>query len=275
MLPRPQALVEHADHFTVLINSCDAFEDCWPPFFSLFHKYWPECDAPILLNTESKAWSFPGADVHATRVQARCGRRLTWSECLLLALDQVTTPLVLYMQEDYFLHRPVHDALVRNAAGFMLQHPDIKHIGLSRHGSLGPYAAHPSGWLLTIGPRARYRISTQAGLWRVDTLRSYLRSRENGWMFEILGTVRAWRRHDTFLVVDYSTPLGAPIEYIHTGIIKGAWHPGIPAIFSANGLSMDFSRRGFYVEKPALRRKLETARRLAGDPIGVLRGILS
>jgi len=261
--------------FSVLINSCDAFEDCWLPFFTLFNRYWPECDAPVLLNTETKAWSCEQLPVVTTHVQAGLDRRLTWSECLLAALEHVQTPLVLYMQEDYFLQRPVRDAAVRAAAALMLREPEVKHVALSRHCSLGPYLPHPSGWLMTVRPRARYRISTQAALWRVETLRSYLRPRENGWMFEILGTVRAWRRRETFLAVDFSGPVGPPIEYVHTGIIKGAWHPAMPELFAANDLAMDFSRRGFYVEKPALLRKLETVRRLASDPVGILRGLLT
>jgi hypothetical protein len=49
----------------------------------------------------------------------------------------------------------------------------------------------------------------------------------------------------------------------------------MPELFAANDLAMDFSRRGFYVEKPALLRKLETVRRLASDPVGILRGLLT
>jgi hypothetical protein len=261
--------------FSVLVNSCDAFDDCWLPFFTLFGRYWPECDAPVLLNTETKDWSCEQLPVVATRVQAGLDRRLTWSECLLAALEHVRTPLVLYMQEDYFLQRLVRDSAVREAAALMLRDPEVKHIALSRHCSAGPYLPHPGNGFRVIRPRARYRISTQAGLWRVETLRSYLRPRENGWMFEILGTVRAWRRQETFLTVDYSGPEGPPMEYIHTGIIKGAWHQAMPEIFAANGLAMDFSRRGFYVEKPGPLRKLETLRRLASDPVGVLRGLLT
>jgi hypothetical protein len=228
---------------------------------------------PVFLNTELKDWSFEARPVTATRVQAGQGARLTWSECLLRALEQVGTPLVLYLQEDYFLERRVRDDAIRAAVELMIADPGIGNVQLSRHGSLGPFHPHPSGWLQEVAPRARYRISTQAALWRVETLRSYLRPRENGWMFEILGTVRSWQRDDTFLVVDHSTAAGAPMEYLHTGIIKGAWHPGIPAVFAANGIEMDFSRRGFYVEKPALRRRIETVQRLAGDPVGVLTGL--
>ena len=261
--------------FSVLVNSCDAFEDCWQPFFTLLGRFWPECDVPVFLNTESKSWSGAGPPAIATRVQAGIDRRLTWSECLLAALERIETPLVLYMQEDYFLQRSVLDDAIRAAAGLMMRDPSIRHVALSRHGSLGPYLPHESGWLQVIRPRARYRISTQAALWRVESLRAYLRPRENGWMFEILGTTRAWRRDETFLLVDYSTPRGAPMEYLHTGIIKGAWHPGIPAVFAANGIPVDFSRRGFYVAKPALLRRAETLRQLARDPVGVIRGLIA
>jgi len=43
-----------AHNLTVLVNSTDTFSDCWPPFFQLFKRYWPECPCPIILNTETK-----------------------------------------------------------------------------------------------------------------------------------------------------------------------------------------------------------------------------
>ena len=46
--------------FTVLVNSSDGFEDCWDPFFKLFDKYWPNCNAPIILNTEKKTYKSTG-----------------------------------------------------------------------------------------------------------------------------------------------------------------------------------------------------------------------
>jgi hypothetical protein len=264
-------------NFTIIVNSSDGFSDCWEPFFKLFKLYWPECDAAILLNTEKKDWSYPGLDVRCTQVSPREEtRRPTWSECLLRALEQVKTPLVLYFQEDYFFERPVNHALINDLARTMVERPEIKHLGLTHFGSRGPFAPTADPRLWSISQKAGYRISTQAGLWRVDTLRSYLRPEENGWMFELYGTQRARRKVESFLTVNRDTFDGdraAVIKYTHTGIIKGKWHPAMPALFAAHGIPMDFTRRGFYRAKHPYVEKLHTLKKLLGDPSGLLRGL--
>jgi hypothetical protein len=255
------------DKFSILVNSCDGFEDCWNPFFTLIQRYWPECDARIFLNTEKKDWHFDGLDITCTQVQGTAPERLTWSECLLNALDQVQTPLVLYFQEDYFIHQPVRHALIQQATEYMLAHPEVGHIALTRHCSLGPYESYPENWLQTIGQKARYRVCTQAALWRTDTLRSYLDPKENGWMFEILGTWRAHKRRDTFLSTKWDPEVGGPaIDYLHTGIIKGKWLRDMTTVFAQNGIQVDFQNRGFYEPKPRLLHKLEVAQKLLQNP---------
>lgn len=257
---------------TLLVNSSDGFEDCWPIFFHFFDRYWPQFRGPILLNTETKAWPRRDPRLACSRVALGETRRLTWSECLIRALDQLNTPLVLYVQEDYFIDRPVRDVAVREAIDLMLSAPHISHIALTKHASHGPYDPSPFPGFQTIRQNARYRIATQAALWRVPALRSYLHPRENGWMFEILGTRRARRRQDTFLVADFSPERDGPaLDYIHTGIIKGRWHPGMPKLFSDHGLVVDTSRRGIYIEPDPVRRKMEVIRKLATDPGHLLR----
>jgi hypothetical protein len=254
-------------HFTVLVNSCDAFEDCWQPFFRLFSRYWPGCDARVLLNTESKHWECDSVLVECTVVQRGATGRLSWSECLIRALDQVRTPLVLYLQEDYFIDRPVRVDLIRRAVEHMISRPEVQHVGLTKHGSHGPYPPTDQEWLHLIRRDARYRISTQAGLWRVDALKSYLRPEENGWMFEIFGTWRASRRDELFLCADHDPERGGPaIDYLHTGIIKGRWLRGIQKVFETNGIEVDYSRRGFYEPKHPLLHKFEVGSRLLERP---------
>ena len=262
--------------YTILVNTSDGFDDCWGPFFTLFKRYWPACDAPILLNTERKSAQFADLPVHCTKVQGENEERLTWSECLLRALDQVQTPLVMYFQEDYFLDKPADDERIRKAIAYMLEHPEVKHIGLTRHGSLGPYEPYaPVPWLQKIRQNARYRISTQAGIWRVETLRSYLRSEESGWMFEIYGTWRAHRRDETFLCLKTDQANNGPaLDYLHTGIIKGKWLRGIKPVFEANGIEVDYAKRGFYEPKPYLLHKFELASKLLERPWYMLKQLI-
>jgi hypothetical protein len=139
-------------------------------------------------------------NIIATRTQNLSSRKLTWSECLLVGLNKLNTPLVLYLQEDYFIDEIVDNAFISDSVDYMLKNPDIGMISLTQFGSHGPYLEHTnnSNYLL-IRRDAKYRISTQAALWRVDKLKSYIKTNENGWMFEIYGTWRAHKRDDTFL----------------------------------------------------------------------------
>lgn len=253
--------------YTVLVNSCDAFEDCWLPFFQLFSRYWVTCEAKILLNTERKNWACNLVHVECTQVQGGGSELLSWSKCLIRALDQVQTPLVLYFQEDYFIHQKVRSDLIHRSVDHMIANPQVKHIGLTKHGSHGPFLKTDQDWLHLIPRNARYRISTQAGLWRVDALRSYLRPEENGWMFEIFGTWRSSRRNDIFLCADHDPAHGGPaIDYLHTGIIKGRWLREIQNVFEANGIDIDYSRRGFYVPKHPFLHKFEVGSRIFERP---------
>ena len=38
---------------TILVNSCDKYEDAWEPFFVLLEKYWIDHPRKILLNSET------------------------------------------------------------------------------------------------------------------------------------------------------------------------------------------------------------------------------
>ena len=262
-------------NFTVLVNSSDGYVDCWQPFFRLFTLYWPDCNLKVLLNTETTSWSFPGLDLTCTQVGIAADK-LTWSECLIRALDQVRTPLVLYLQEDYFLERSVDTRLVHELAELMEADARIKHVGLTHFGSYGPFHPTSDSRLWRINQKARYRISTQAGLWRTDTLRSYLKPEENGWMFELYGTRRARKRKECFLTVNRESycPSRIPIiQYIHTGIIKGKWHPEMPELFARHGIEVDFETRGFYKEEHWLLRKAGTLKKIASNPVAFFRGM--
>jgi len=254
-------------NYTLLVNTSDGFEDCWEPFFTLFTKYWPTFNAPVFLNTERKQWSFPGMNIQCTMVQGNTEARLPWSECLLRALDQIKTPLVLYFLEDYFIHQPVREDVVQKAADYMIAHPEVEHIALTRFCSHPPYENHTEDWLQVIRQNARYRISTQAAFWRVDALKSYLHSKENAWMFEIYGTWRAHKKKAIFLSTKFDQAHGGPtIEYMPTGIVKGKWLSGIQPIFAANGIKIDYTKRGFYIPKHPLLHKLDVGSKLFEQP---------
>ncbi len=254
------------NNLTIFINTSDGFEDCWNPFFILFNKHWPNCNYPILLNTEFKDYKFPGLDITCTKAHIGINeRKLTWSECLIRGLEKVETPYVLYLQEDYFFETNVNVDIISSFLNKMNSIKDIKYIGLTDIGNCGPFYDYLEDKRLVIVGNNKYRISTQAAIWDKETLLSYILPHENGWMFEIFGTMRSKKRSDLFLTSNrfyfsrYNNPI---ISYEHTGIIKGKWHPAMVSLFNKNNVKVDFKLRGFYKSKPFILRKLETLTKL-------------
>lgn len=243
--------------YCILVNSCDAYEDCWEPFFTLLTRYWPSIDQPIYLNTETKAFAFRDLSIVCPRAGLEARHALSWSEHLRRCLDVLPCEIVLYLQEDYFLTGSVDGQEISRLAELMRIHA-IDHIGLERGLTAIPGVPTQHRFLSSIGQRVEYRISLQAGLWRVPVLRSYLRRRETVWEFEWYGSRRAWRRNHSFLHVnaDYEREHGRRMFPYHpTGIVQGRWvRDVVVELFAANGIEVDFTARGFHEDARPPRR---------------------
>lgn len=271
------------ERFTVLVNSCDSFEDTWLPFFKLYSEFGSELRSPITLVTENREFSFGGLPITCSISNRGKPARLGWAECLHQTLQELDSELILYFQDDYFIERPIEVGRVNAIADEMLKHPEVGYIALTHIATPGPFSkikgSHASGLraltelgVVEIDQKAPYRVSLQASLWRKSTMLSLLNVDENGWMFEIFGTQRAKRRTALFLSV--SRESSAPIFYEHTGIIKGKWNIKMPALFESHGIEIDFSKRGFYQAPPTILRKFETFRMLMKRPEKLVSGLL-
>jgi hypothetical protein len=248
-----QNKISAKNHYGVLINTCDSFDDCWQPYFKLHAKYWPDCGGRLYLNTETKDFSYPGLDVTALKVGAgEDGRRLTWSECLLRALEKIEEDIVLYMHEDYFLKSPVKDDWVERYVQLMQDDESVHCIQLTDQAVM---PADPSQYegLWRVKLKQRYLVSCQAALWRKDVLKSYLRAHESAWQFEEFGSKRGVRMQHNFYVVDPSRVKLNEFEiipYVFTGIVQGRWKEDVVQLFETHGIEIDYSFRGFLADAP-------------------------
>lgn len=235
--------------FSILINTTDSFEDSWTPFFTLFKKYWPDFNGTIYLNTETKDFSFEGLNIVPVKNNIKTPTyKPTWSECLIRALDNIPNAIVLYMQEDYFLHDFVNDNLVSKFAQ-LINSTGIDCIQLTDQATLGSFQKTNYEQLLEIDQNAPYRISTQAALWKKDVLKQYIRKYESAWQFEHYATKRASIFKHNIYNVDTSIYIKGQneiIPYIFTGIIRGKWNIEMVNLSKIEELKIDFDKRGFY-----------------------------
>lgn len=275
---------EHREHnrdITIIVASCDEFSDCWEPFFSLLHKYWPNCSYPVILGTQLKAFTYPGLEIVSSQImKRRFTGELPWSERLLFCLELVESEFVIFMLDDYFISGQVDNEIVEHCVQVMKDN-HYSHITLTEHGLARPTRACHDPLLLEIESRAKYRVSTAPALWRVDSLRSYLRLNENIWQFEVFGSRRSWRREDTFFALNpdaLSNGKEGAIPYFrshyNSGIVRGKWQQEIKPFFESHGITIDYSKRGWFKAMPHLASKVLLARNYMSNPGVFLKGIL-
>ena len=181
-------------NYSILINTCDKFDDCWDPFFKLWSLHWTDCSGKIYLNTEYKDYSYPELDITAVKGCERHHipkeKRATWSQCLKWALETMDTDIILYMQEDYFLKDTVKNEIIENYVQLMTEHSDIACIQLTDQAVLDCGGSEYER-LNAVILKQRYRVSCQAALWRKQELLEIIREQESAWEFEEFGSQRS------------------------------------------------------------------------------------
>lgn len=249
--------------YSIIINTCDKFEDCWDPFFQLWSTYWKDCQGKIYLNTEYKDYYYRGLDIVTTQVckknNVQHDKRATWSQCLKWALEQIDTDIVLYMQEDYFLKDNVKNEIVEKYVQLMTDNENIKCIHLTDQ---AVFASGKSKFthLSNVEYKQRYRVSCQAALWRKEELLILIRESEDAWQFEEFGSMRSSiMKHDYYVVDSNYVKLNQfeIIPYVFTGIIQGRWYEETIPLFEKHNILIDFGIRGFVkdgVSKPLIKR---------------------
>ncbi len=240
----------------VLVMSCDAYRDLWRPFFTLFWRYWADCQFPIYLGANR-------AEHKDGRVTTICAGDGEWSRRLRFCLERMQEEYILLLLEDYFFVRPISTAaivdalkLLHSVAGAVLRlypfpGPDME---VSRHRNFG-----------RIHPLAPYRVSTQAAIWDRRELLRLLHDDETIWDFEWKGTKRSRSQPEKF----YSC-YEALLPYRQV-VERGQWFWSAARKYGKEDIGCDFSARPVMSRTRAIFKVLNARRRNLVDAAMKLR----
>ena len=230
---------------TLLVNTCDAYEDLWQPFFTLLQRYFVPLQMRIVVNTETKTCTFPGLQIDTVNTTAP-----SYGARMRSALDQIDTEYLLLMLDDFFLREPVRMDRLSSIIDWMEADRDIVYFNcdVTEAACDREVNRYPGYRRLPAGNR--YTLNLQAAVWRTDKLRQYWQHDVSPWDWEERCNVLTathprekfycvLREEDRFM--DYGYRKGQWM-----GICHGQWvREDVVPLFAREGIEVDFSKRGF------------------------------
>lgn len=243
---------------TIIVCSCDKYQDLWYPYFEIFRNQWPDCKYPIILNTESKSYEHEGLIIKCLQLY-KPGEDVPWSDRMIETLKHVDTEYVLITLDDHFLINPVDSDKFEYAFNIIKKHKRISELSFIAYVPKNK----KTKWIGNFGrwPLNDYfRVNLDTAIWRKKALLRNLKPGENAWEFELNATERAlWDLTEYYRYKQDAEPILDISFHLRRGygLIRGKWCWRNPELFDQFNIPMDFSIRGYmnkeeciaYVEK--------------------------
>jgi hypothetical protein len=200
----------HFEDISIVVFSCDKYQELWQPFFDMLFKQWPSLkttnsQVPIYLVANSKKYE----DTRITMVNIQ--NETSWSDNALTVLALVKTKYVLVLLEDYFFTR-IDTKRLHEVIEFM-KSEDVAYcqigyngtdINIRKKSEVFPGVAEKHRFEL-------WRTSLYACIWRTKDMAHTLKPGESIWDFEVAGTVRSQGLYGKFLTIFENQP----VEYLN------------------------------------------------------------
>lgn len=236
---------------TVLVNSCDKYEDAWDPFFACLNHFSTKGQPyPIILNTETKQYK---SDYYDIRTVNTLGK-VSWSKRLKHVLSYVETDYVLFLLEDYFLEDEFDIDRLEKVINYMDENVsvgivDIKPRWAECKEQVEKNKIEYKNVQDSFKERvlASFNITCSPAVWRTSTLKQILRDHEDVWDFEYYSGIRA--KKYGIKVVRFITRVPGIYEYNYQiwsgmGITQGKWLPGNVDFFANLNIPVNFGKLG-------------------------------
>lgn len=174
---------------TILVNSCDLYEDAWYPFFKLLSIQWPDCQYKAVLNTETKIYNCPFFDVKTIPT----GKELSWTGRLKYVLNQIDSEYVLFFLEDFFLLTPVRIEAFNKALEIIKNNDEIGMVHFTPSEKVMPVPKYDLENCFYELPEKKRTLRTRVAvsLFRKDYFLKLLYGDENPWQYERESHIRS------------------------------------------------------------------------------------
>jgi hypothetical protein len=236
---------------TILISSCDTYSDLWEPFFTILKNEWQEVnDYKIILNTESMEYHFNGLDVKCLRLYKK-GEKIPWGTRLIETLKRIESKYIIFLLDDFFLTGSVDQKKIDCCLNYMEENNNIAVFCFVPSSDSDNMKSDKYPGFELRNKTAKWRLNTQAAIWRRDKLISYIRPHESAWDWEIYGSERSKRYTADFYVQSRGEERAFQYEDSWGGAIhRGKWTPYAIMLCEKYNINIDFGVRGIETKPP-------------------------
>lgn len=216
----------------VLVLSCDKNEDIFEPFHYCMEKYWKD-HPEVIYATETIQNPYYKTICYNYPLE-------NWTTRIRKTLNDIEDDQILIMIDDFFIRQPVDTKR-------------IEYLSTQLKGNIAVFGfekSFDSNDVETdvVGMKRRqhdsaYEVCINCGLWQKDKFIDILKGEHNPW--EVEG-IQDNCGYDHYInsgeyIIDWGY-----VTWIPTGLFKGRWCRNIIPFFEKEGISVDYSKRGFY-----------------------------
>lgn len=249
-----------SNNYTILINSCDAYDDLWFPFFSLLKKYWNPFEVRLILNTETKSYSMDGLNIECIHPQ---NANVPYGQRMLNVLEQISTPYVIPLLDDFFLREKIDCEMIEQIINWMENDKSIVYFNCDNTPVYEEWENEKYPGFHRIPYGNVYTLNMQAAVWRTQKLIKYWKANVSPWDWEEFCNLMAARsKKDKFYCVSACGKGFCNYGYKLSGmgVHHGKWvYEDVVPFFQKEKIQVDYSKRGF-LEQGSLESKRNVLR---------------
>ena len=246
------------NNLTILVNTCDKYDDLWQPFFKLLKKYGAELvNCPIVLNADKKQYHYEDLNITCPN---NYETNESWGKRIKNCLKTIKTDYVLFLLDDFFLQKVVDIETIKNCINWLDKNDNVACFNFISLESAQIESQQYKNFC-EIPAGSKYRLNAQAAIWKKSVLNDSLLDCENAWEWEILGNIRNRTILKGFEIYALKYGERSPYDYnfidyehsnknsikVYSAIMRGKWLPQvIEKCFNENDITIDYSVRGIY-----------------------------
>ena len=214
------------EKYSILVNSCDSYQDIWPYFFEILNRTWRGEKPTIFLNTESMKCDFKDTEVITLNLIPGKNKDTPWGERLLDCLSRINTDYVLMMLEDFLFEEPIKTEIISDCIESMeLNHSIAAYQFI--HASEGYEASQEKNICKGFSKRkthGHFKIVAGPSLWRKKDLMLLTLKSDSPWGWEYFGNYRTYFCGKSFYGIDDPELNVFVYDIKHGGAIhRGKW----------------------------------------------------